>query len=340
MALSAKEFAAWLKQRAAKKDGYLMGGVGEYTKDLTEKDDLITQYSGKQLEKAKYWLKNAERVWDCQGLSDGYVTEMLGKKVNVYARTNYRNWCDIKGEGDIPDKYKMEGAAVYNQPGNYDHITHVGYLVEPVNPEKPEGDWYVVEARGVMYGVVTTRLSQRNWNRWGLMTKYFEYEGYEPKEWELGERVLKKGDAGADVKDLQSDLISLGFDCGSYGADGEFGSATLAAVKAFQTANGLTADGIAGEKTLKKLEELLKEDGDLPEENTEHELPAPSAPAGMVKVTGGSVWLWDGHPDMNGEKKLVVHKGDELPILDARGYIPVVHNGVVKWINSKYAKEI
>jgi len=103
-----------------------------------------------------------------------------------------------------------------------------------------------------------------------------------------------------------ADVISLGYDLGSYGADGEFGSATLAAVKAFQTANGLVVDGIAGEKTLKKLEELLKEDGDLPEENTEHELPAPSAPAGMVKVTGGSVWLWDGHPDMNGEKKLSV----------------------------------
>ena len=44
-------------------------------------------------------------------------------------------------------------------------------------------------------------------------------------------------------------LIQRGYSCGSYGADGKFGNATLAALKAFQQENGLTADGICGEKT-------------------------------------------------------------------------------------------
>lgn len=41
-------------------------------------------------------------------------------------------------------------------------------------------------------------------------------------------------------------LIACGYDCGSTGADGSFGKNTLAALKAFQSANGLEVDGIYG----------------------------------------------------------------------------------------------
>ncbi len=54
-----------------------------------------------------------------------------------------------------------------------------------------------------------------------------------------------------EVKQLQRRLKELGWYNGS--ADGDFGPATEAAVKAFQKANGLTADGKAGQKTLEKL---------------------------------------------------------------------------------------
>ena len=64
---------------------------------------------------------------------------------------------------------------------------------------------------------------------------------------------LQKGDSGEKVKDLQTKLIACGYDCGSYGADGDYGSATVAAVKKFQSAMGITVDGAAGEITLAKL---------------------------------------------------------------------------------------
>lgn len=67
--------------------------------------------------------------------------------------------------------------------------------------------------------------------------------------------TLKYGSRGDRVKLLQKALNDLGYSAGS--ADGKFGSGTQRAVVAFQRANGLTADGLAGTKTLKKIEALL-----------------------------------------------------------------------------------
>jgi peptidoglycan hydrolase-like protein with peptidoglycan-binding domain len=52
---------------------------------------------------------------------------------------------------------------------------------------------------------------------------------------------------------MQTLLISRGCNCGKYGADGDFGTATEAAVLAFQRRNGLEADGIVGNDTWQKL---------------------------------------------------------------------------------------
>lgn len=61
--------------------------------------------------------------------------------------------------------------------------------------------------------------------------------------------TTRKGDKGEDVKYVQSALITLGYDCGSYGADGDFGTKTDAAVRKFQKNNALAVDGIVGIKT-------------------------------------------------------------------------------------------
>lgn len=62
---------------------------------------------------------------------------------------------------------------------------------------------------------------------------------------------LKKGAKGKQVKALQQLLVANGCACGT--PDGEFGSNTENGVKEFQRKNGLTVDGIAGEKTWNKL---------------------------------------------------------------------------------------
>jgi peptidoglycan hydrolase-like protein with peptidoglycan-binding domain len=63
--------------------------------------------------------------------------------------------------------------------------------------------------------------------------------------------TLAPGDTGGQVLVLQRELSGLGYAIGAI--DGTYGSKTVAAVKAFQQANGLSADGVVGSKTLQAL---------------------------------------------------------------------------------------
>ena len=65
--------------------------------------------------------------------------------------------------------------------------------------------------------------------------------------------MLAKGSRGNSVKALQLVLIGNGYSCGSYGADGDFGSATDSAVRRFQRDKGIGVDGIVGANTWTKL---------------------------------------------------------------------------------------
>ena len=69
---------------------------------------------------------------------------------------------------------------------------------------------------------------------------------------EVGD-ILQKGCQGDEVKQLQEDLIALGYSCGKAGADGFFGDDTHNAIVEFQKACGLMQDGIVGTDTRKAL---------------------------------------------------------------------------------------
>ena len=65
-----------------------------------------------------------------------------------------------------------------------------------------------------------------------------------------GASAFRIGDQGSDVAEIQGRLASLGYDVA---ADGDFGPATAEAVKAFQSAHGLEADGLVGSATYSAL---------------------------------------------------------------------------------------
>lgn len=60
-------------------------------------------------------------------------------------------------------------------------------------------------------------------------------------------RNIELNDRGASVRKMQERLIELGYLTGE--ADGAFGRQTYRALRAFQEANGLTVDGVAGQRT-------------------------------------------------------------------------------------------
>ena len=73
---------------------------------------------------------------------------------------------------------------------------------------------------------------------------------------------LKLNSKGTDVRNLQQDLTTLGY----YWAEitGNFGARTETAVKRFQEENGLTADGVAGTKTLNAIAAAVARKGGTP----------------------------------------------------------------------------
>lgn len=71
-----------------------------------------------------------------------------------------------------------------------------------------------------------------------------------PADDAMSDGILKRGERGEAVSNMQRNLTRMGF---QLKADGVFGFGTEAALIAFQKSQGLLADGIAGPKTLAKL---------------------------------------------------------------------------------------
>ncbi|MBR4434975.1 MAG: hypothetical protein IKS90_02635 [Clostridia bacterium] len=112
---------------------------------------------------------------DCQGLLDAYLTYECGEKTDITANANYLAWCSDKGAiSEIARDYVI-GEAVFIQNSATGKMTHVGWICGFM----PNGAPLVVEARGLAYGVVITKFSERPWSHRGLMTKRFSYDGAE-----------------------------------------------------------------------------------------------------------------------------------------------------------------
>lgn len=321
------QFVAELEAAYKRKDGYIMGATGQDPKKWAVNSWWYNQYrdgdyTESQYQKALYWRDHAARVWDCNGMAEGIYKDFSGVNINTKARYNYANWCSEKGSGLIPVDKRVPGMAIF-WGKSASSIHHVAYLYKPVDESDPAGDWYIIEARGVMYGVVRTKLFSRRPNFWGKMDLYFDYDGteYVPIIYKLGDRTLKKGMTGDDVKELQTALIGLGYSCGNYGADGDFGSATASAVQAFQKANKLTINGEYGPETHKALVAALNTDT--------------TTSTNMVTITGGSVNIRKG-PSTSYDILKVAHKGDKFERVDATGWACIKYNDAVCWASEKY----
>lgn len=151
--------------------------------------------------------------------------------------------------------------------------------------------------------------------------------GPEPEpDYNLGDRVLKNGLDGEDVKELQKLLIEAGYSCGPWGPDGDFGDATEAALARWQEAHGLEIDGIYGPESHAAMMEDQRESGD-------------GEPL-RVRVTGGQVNVREA-PTVSAGIIGVVYSGMLLHFdgeISENGWYLVQHNGRNGWISGKYGR--
>ncbi|ORX84603.1 hypothetical protein BCR32DRAFT_266222 [Anaeromyces robustus] len=91
----------------------------------------------------------------------------------------------------------------------------------------------------------------------GFLTEKKAYSPAMLMESKAATRTLKVGSKGDDVKRLQENLNTLGFNTGKL--DGIFGEGTKKAVIAFQKSKGLIADGIVGSGTQNAITRAINE---------------------------------------------------------------------------------
>ncbi len=186
------------------------------------------------------WFPNGERTLadDCQGFVK-QIAKRVGITLNGGGATSMwkddSNWT-AKGEiKDMPEQL----CCIFWAEGT--KMSHVGFYV---------GGGWMIHCSGE---VKKEKLSKK-------ATHYAIPKGLdgtipEPTP-ETTKPTLRRGCAGSYVEECQRVLLGAGYDLGTYGADGKFGAKTEAAVKAFQKAKGLTADGVVGRNTWAALDAM------------------------------------------------------------------------------------
>jgi cell wall-associated NlpC family hydrolase len=154
--------------------GYIYGTWGSLwtaEKQAKATRDMTVKYGSK-------WI--GKMVTDCSGLLR-WALYQLGESIVHHARYQYTDYCRNKGKlinGLREDGSSiLPGTAVFLQ-GKEDKIHHVGVYV---------GDNTCIEAKGTVYGVVTSELS--HWDHWGELIMV-DYSGETPVTPDRPEDVL------------------------------------------------------------------------------------------------------------------------------------------------------
>lgn len=229
---------------------YLYGSYGQRASNYLLNLRFKSFYSKNGWTRAQFdtatsgWVANGVHVTDCNGLLDEFL------QTDTSANGNYVYYCTSKGLCAEINRPYVVGEAVFN--GSSTKKTHVGFVCGFT----PGGDVLVMEARGLSYGVVITKMSSRSWKYRGLMTKKFSYSGAAVQPAAAAPfqftRVLKYGCTGADVIALKELLIEKGYS-GVTATNKNFLGSTREVVKQFQRNSGLTVDGKAGKNTISAL---------------------------------------------------------------------------------------
>lgn len=212
---------------------YLFGSVRVQTTPVTlaryRQAYINRGWAGADFDAAVAGWRSTDHATDCQGLLDAYLTYVCDDKTDINADTNYRLWCNTKGLIDDITRDYVIGEAVFvsNKNGK---MTHVGWICG----FDSDGTPLVVEARGLRYGVVVTRLDTRPWTHRGIMAKKFKYSEEIEME-KIKFEVASPMHTGAAYKAMQTALSAAGYTDGdgkTLMEDGKWGTKSQTAFTA------------------------------------------------------------------------------------------------------------
>ena len=308
-----REYAVELMKRRRKKNTYTNGGDRKYFFGKPDNDVSNTAQKG---------------FSDCSSAVRAAIRAAAGIDIGGNTDAQIRN--RAKGlivhqteDGMPPDESLLKaGDALYFR-GNKYHIMDVGHVEMYTGKNELYG-------HGSGIGPVAHDLKEYCARRRAQGKGYFMTIRWITDDMhsdtELPRPTLRYGSSGDVVKELQGMLIELGYSCGRWGADGEFGRSTESAVKVFQAERDLVADGIVGKLTWAALEALQAGDTD---DDTEQEC--------RMAVIGMGSWHVRTAPSKDAPKLGYVKNGDILPLSgdSAAGWVGVMYNGERAWVSAK-----
>ena len=364
-----EHFADWCLKMAEKKSPYWYGTCvyKASTSVLTSKTKQYpSHYGSSRTSRYKQDIANKQVVADCVGGCKGYawtgggigVLESIGND-QKYTSKYGSNGCPDKSASGMFEYCKKKGMD-WGAIGTLPEIVglalftdgHIGYYV---------GGGYAVEWRGFNYGCVKTKVKDRTWKNWAKLPfiDYGDGTNIQPAPtattYILGSRSLKKGSTGSDVKTLQELLNQLAIVTPALEVDGDFGSKTEAAVKAFQKKAGIKQDGIYGDETHKALMGAVADDDagkaaqstspDQPatepvETATETSSPVTTAPSKVVIVcSSGTVNIRKGNSTAF-SRITAVKNGTVFGYIAtaANGWHAVLLENEIGWVSGNYSK--
>ena len=203
-----------------------------------------------------YWPGSSTRFFDCRGFTRWVLQQACGWTLQGAGATSQwntdSNWAE---KGTIADLPAGKVCCVFKCSGKTMEHTglHIGNgIILHCSGEVKRGK--TADRGWTHYAVPVCLKDQGNDGTVPSRCGEAETEGLSQG---VSRPMLRSGSRGDAVKEMQEKLLARGYDLGKCGADGIFGRMTFIAVRAFQRAAGLKADGICGPLTWT---ELLKED--------------------------------------------------------------------------------
>jgi len=199
------------------------------------------------------------RANDCRGFTYWILLQIYGWKLMGAGATSQWNTADNwKAKGTIDTMPADTLCCLFVQKGKT--MEHTGF---GLNNETVEC------SNGVQY----SKTRNKKWTHWGVpacVNDNVPTPAPDPDDGfpaNTGWRpTIRRGNKGADVIECQTMLTRLGYDIGPCGIDGDFGRATEAAVRSFQSDNGLVIDGVVGVMTWDALDKAIAQLNEKPSE--------------------------------------------------------------------------